>query len=89
MNETLQAFARQQLLDGLSQLPNDWQDKFKLMYARNGGARSVDEAKAMTIADVVSKMPEGKLDWAMCQVENSIRKRAAQQKEQKENETKD
>lgn len=76
MNLQLQAFARQSLKDGLAKLPADWQQKFKLMYARNGGRRSVEDALAMPINEVVDGMPEGRLDWAMTQVENSIKKMA-------------
>ena len=61
MNEQLQRFARQTLKDGLSHLPEQWRDTFRLMYGKKG----------MSIDDVVDKMPSEKLDWAMTQVENS------------------
>ena len=74
MNSQLQNFARQSLRDGLAQLPEDWQKKFKWMYARNGGKRSLEDAEAMPIDAVVDEVPGEKLDWAMQQVENSLRK---------------
>jgi hypothetical protein len=75
MNEVLQA--RDNLKSGLSQLPDDWQRKFKLMYARNGGRRSVEDSVAMDINDVVDHMPEENLSWAMEQVQRSVDKLAA------------
>lgn len=76
MNEQLQQYARQSLKDGLEQLPEAWQRRFKLIYARDGGRRSVEDAEAMPINDVVDTMPDDKLDWAMQQVQNSIDKLA-------------
>jgi hypothetical protein len=76
MNPTLEAFARQQLIDGLGKLPNGWVRLFKLMYGRHEGERSIEEAAAMDIAAVVAEMPADKLDWALSQVENSLRKLA-------------
>jgi hypothetical protein len=77
MNEQLKSYARRSLKDGLAQLPETWHQKFKLMYARDGGRRSVEESLAMPINEVVDMMPEDKLGWAMSQVENSLKKLAA------------
>ena len=74
MNDALQQFARQTIKDGLDKLPNDWIDFFKLMYGRDNGKRSVEDTKAMNINEVVDKMDADKLDWAMQQVANSIKK---------------
>jgi hypothetical protein len=74
MNEQLQQYARQNLKDGLAQLPEEWQRRFKLMYARDNGRRSVEDAEAMLINEVVDAMPADKLDWAMERVQNSIDK---------------
>jgi len=74
MNQQLQDFARAKILEGLSKLPSDWQDKFKLMYGRDGGKRSVDDAKALPLADVVRDMPADRLDGALTQVDNSLMK---------------
>lgn len=71
MNDTLQRFARQALKDGLDKLPVEWHQKFKLMYS---GKKNSADALAMPIHDVVDGMPAEKLDWAMQQVENSLRK---------------
>lgn len=79
MNNTLRQFARQQLIDGLAKLPDDWQTTFKLMYGRKNGLRSVYAAKTMSIEDVVSEISDDKLDWAMMQVENSVAKLAKQE----------
>lgn len=72
MNQQLQDFARKTILDGLIQLPDDWQNRFKLMYGRRGGKRSVEDAKAMPITDVVAEVPEENLSWAMEQIEASL-----------------
>lgn len=69
MNDMLQNFAREETKSGLAKLPEDWQDKFKRMYSP--GNHDLD------INEVVDRMPEGKLDWAMQQVENSVRKLSA------------
>lgn len=66
MNNKLKSFAREELKKGLSQLPDGWHRRFKQMYS----PKNLD----MDINDVVDKMPEEKLDWAMQQVENSLEK---------------
>ena len=71
MNETLQRFARQQLIDGLAKLPDGWQRTFKLMYR---GKHSVDDVVNLSIAGIVATVPADKLDWAMQQVERSVAK---------------
>jgi hypothetical protein len=76
MNNQLQDYAREQLKAGLAQLPENWQRTFKLMYGRDNGKRSVENTVALPINDVVDIMPEDKLDWAMQQVENSLKKLA-------------
>ena len=76
MNQQLQEFARNKLLEGLTQLPAGWQERFKLRYARDNGRRSVEDAKAMPISAVVAQMPEDTLDWALTQVQNSLDKQS-------------
>ena len=66
MNNQLQTFARQTLKDGLSKLPEEWQLLFKRLYAHNHLNWSIDK--------IVDKMDTTKLDWAMTQVENSLKK---------------
>lgn len=75
MNATIENFARQQIIEQLSILPEDWQRNFKLMYGRNKGKRSVEDAVAMSIPDIVAEVPAERLDWALQQVENSHAKR--------------
>jgi hypothetical protein len=74
MNNQLQDYAREQIKAGLAQLPETWQRTFKLMYGRDNGKRSVEDAVALQINDVVDIMPADKLDWAMQQVQNSLDK---------------
>lgn len=74
MNNTIKTFVKSQILDGLQKLPDGWQEKFKLMYGRNGGKRSVEDTKAMKIEEVVDEIPGEKLDWALSQIENSLKK---------------
>jgi len=74
MKNQLKAFAHQTLQDGLDRLPAGWQNKFKLMYGRRGGKRSVVDCEAMPMSDVIAEIPDGNLDWAMQQVENSLKK---------------
>ena len=74
MNNPVQAFARQHIKDGLAQLPEKWQRTFRLIYGRDNGKRSVEDAETMPIADLVEEIPAGKLYWAMQQVLNSIKK---------------
>jgi len=72
MNQQLQDFARQELKTGLAKLPGRPQEIFKLMYARDNGRRSVDEALKMDINDVVDSMPSNCLDHAMNQVQRTL-----------------
>jgi hypothetical protein len=73
MNKQLDQFARKTLKEGLPQCTVDQQTKFKLMYARKGGKRSVEDAKAMPLNEVVDEIPSEKLDWAMEQLESTLR----------------
>ena len=72
MNEHLQQYARDKIKEGLSALPLENHRVFKLMYARDDGRRSVDDALAMDINQVVDQIPPARLDWAMQQVSNSL-----------------
>ena len=74
MNKQLQDFARSELKTGLAELPEENHRTFKLMYARDNGKRSVVDAVAMPINDVVDLMPPEQLDWAMQQVKASLDK---------------
>ena len=66
MNSELQEFARQSLKEGLAQLPDNHQLMFKRMYSHKNLEADIN--------DVVDSMPEGKLDWAMSQVQRSLDK---------------
>ena len=69
MNAQLQAFARHTIKEGLAQLPDVCVLLFKRMYSPGN--------LELPIEEVVDKMPEDRLDWAMQQVENSLKKQAA------------
>ncbi len=72
MNEKLEEFARQHIKDTIVKLPDRPQEVFKLMYARNGGKRSVADALAMAIQAVVDEIPLDKLSHAMNQVDRTL-----------------
>jgi hypothetical protein len=55
MNKQLQDFARAELKTGLVELPEENHRTFKLMYASDNGKRSVVDAVAMQINDVVDE----------------------------------
>ena len=74
MNEPLQAYARKFLKEELAKLPPDNQKLFKLMYGRCNGLRSVEDAEAMTVEEVVDEIPYQSLDWAIQQVQNTLKK---------------
>lgn len=77
MHKELQKHARDYLKAGMAKLPENNHRVFKLMYARDNGRRSVDDAVAMNIDEVIDKMPAEQLDWAMQQVENSLKEAKA------------
>ncbi len=64
MNEALQNFARTRLKEGLAQCTEKQQHVFRRMYSPNDLERSME--------DVVDRMPEDRLDWAMQQVEHTL-----------------
>ena len=73
MNHQVEEFCRQRIKEGLSKLPEKYKVGFRLMYADRRG-KTIEEVKSTQIDEVVTKMEANKLDWAMTQVENSIRK---------------
>ena len=75
MNDTLSHFARQTLKKGLATCTSGQQDIFKRMYSFSNRSLPIDE--------VVDQMPEGKLDWAMQQVEGTCRKNSKREQEEK------
>lgn len=76
MNTQLQEFARKTLKEGLAQCSPEQQMIFKRMYVQrkrwDGAEAEIALAKAAEINDVVDKMPEERLDWAMQQVESTL-----------------
>ena len=66
MNAQLQKFARDTIKAGLAECSPEQQLLFKRMYANGNLELPIDE--------VVDDMPEARLDWAMQQVENTIKK---------------
>ncbi len=67
--------AGRQVLKGLiSQCTEPQQELFKLMYGRLYGKRSMDDAKAMAINDVVDEIEDRKIDWAIKQCERTVNK---------------
>ena len=76
MNKQLEEYARKTLKDGLSKLTQANHRVFKMMYARDNGHRSVEDAEAMDINEVVDKIPIENLDWAMQQVQRTLNKNA-------------
>lgn len=76
VNKTMADFARKEILNGLNQLSLENQEIFKLFYGRNHGKRSVEDAKNMSIEDVISEIPDERLSWALSQVENTFKKKA-------------
>ena len=70
MNHILEETAREYLRTNLVKMPEGWQFVFRMMYGRKNGKRSVEDTVAMDINEV----PREKLDWAMQQSENSLKK---------------
>jgi hypothetical protein len=67
MNDKIRDFARAEILFGLSQLPEANVTMFKKMYSHGN--------IELPIEQVVNKIPDDKLDWAMQQVENTLKKK--------------
>ncbi len=66
MNNKVSNFTREEIKQGLKQLPESWQLMFKRMYSH--------ENINMDIDAVVDNMPDEKIDLALTQVENSLSK---------------
>jgi hypothetical protein len=72
MNDTIEKFTRQEILEKLQTLPESYQRMFLRMY--NYSVSSESNNPADYISETVSKLPVDKLDWALTQIENSIKK---------------
>lgn len=66
MNNSVEDFIRDSLKRGLKRLPEKWQLTFKRMYSHKDLEKDIEA--------VVDDMPTDKLDWALTQVENSLKK---------------
>jgi len=64
MNEKLEKFARDTLLEGLNKLKAEHMLLFKRMYSHKDIEKPIDE--------VVRDMDTDKLDWAMTQVQETL-----------------
>lgn len=69
MNEQLEAFARKTLKEELSKCTELEVILFKAMYSHRDRDKPINQ--------VVDDMPTDKLDWAMQQVENTLKHRGA------------
>jgi hypothetical protein len=66
MNQTIKNMAKEMLKKLLAECDNNQQLMFKRMYSH----KNID----LPINDVVDKMDDDKIDWAMTQVERTIEK---------------
>jgi hypothetical protein len=74
MNKTFSNSGRQILKNLLAQCTEKQQGLFKLMYGRDNGKRSVEDAKAMDINDCVDLIDDSKIDMAISQCERTVEK---------------
>ena len=65
MNINLKNYAKEEIKSGLRQCTEGQQMKFKRMYSPKNLDLSIDE--------VINKIPDDKLDWAMQQVMNTLK----------------
>ena len=65
-NDTIKQFAKTQLKELLSKCTEGQQLMFKRMYCHENLESSIEDA--------VDQMPDGKIDWAMTQIERTIEK---------------
>jgi hypothetical protein len=74
MHPKLSNAGKQILKDLLADCTAPQQRMFKLMYARDGGKRSVEGAEAMDINDVVDLMEDERISHAISQCERTVEK---------------
>lgn len=74
MKKDLKLFTKIWLSDNCAKLPYQWQNTFKLMYGRNDGKRSVNDALLMDIDDVIAEMNDSKIKCGTRQVVASLEK---------------
>lgn len=73
MNSDLSTFAREYLKKNLALLTEGNREKFRMMYAYGPKCKDWETAMAKPIDQVVDEMSDDKLDWAMSQVENTLK----------------
>ena len=73
MNSQLANYARGKIKEGLSKLSEGHQAVFKRMYSHKNLELPIDK--------VVDNMPDTKLNWALTQVQNSLKKSKMKGKE--------
>jgi len=73
MNEQLEAFARKKLLEGLLKCSDSEQLIFKRMYSH----KNLDNP----ISNVVAEMATDKLNWALSQVEATLKNKRKRERE--------
>lgn len=66
MNPTVAEFIRKQIKEGLTLLPEKSQILFKRMYSHKDPDKPIDA--------IIDAMPTDQLDWALTQVQNSLKK---------------
>ena len=66
MNLELEKFARAEIEEGLNKLEEKHRLLFKRMYSHDN--------LELSIHDVVAKIPSERLDWALTQVHNTLKK---------------
>lgn len=74
MNKTFSDSGKQILKELLAQCTEGQQEKFKLMYGRNNGERSIEDAKIMDINTCVDEIDETKINRAITQCERTVEK---------------
>lgn len=77
MHPKLQSAGRDILKDLLAKCTAPQQRLFKLMYGRDRGHRSVEDAEAMDINECVDKMNENHISTAIDQCERTVAKNEA------------
>jgi len=76
MNHYLEGYARSWLIEKIGYLTEEQKLVFNKMYSPENSERS--------IIDTIKNMSSDKLDWAMTQIENTLRKRANEQSTEKD-----
>lgn len=68
LNEQVKKYIKDEIYVGLIQLPDGWITKFKRMYS--------PKDLTVDLKTIINNLPEEKLNWALTQVQNSLKKLA-------------